>query len=379
MNILMLLSKEFTNDPRVYKEAKTLIDAGNKVTVLMWDRYKLKEHTEIETIDGIQIIRIYNTFFMKLLPSNLLRNPFWWRIAYQKSIQLYTHFLNSKKFCFDVVHCHDLDTLKIGVKLKKTLDIQLIYDAHEIFGYMIARNMPNIIVKYVFKMEKQLLRYVDYIITVNKNVQSYLESITNKPISIIMNCKDLINKKYVPSKNNVFTLCYIGVLHKNRMFPEIIDTIGHIQDVKFIIAGKKENLYETVREKCRQYNNIEFLGSIPYNEVIPRTQRSDAIICMINPDDKNNKYGLANKQFEAMVCGRPIITTKQTYAGDITQDLECGLTTYYNTSYLKTTIETLRDNKELCIKLGKNALKAAKEYNWGNQEKKLLDIYEALE
>ena len=40
MNILMTLANPFTHDPRVYNEAKSLVKAGHKVTVLAWDKKK---------------------------------------------------------------------------------------------------------------------------------------------------------------------------------------------------------------------------------------------------------------------------------------------------------------------------------------------------
>jgi glycosyltransferase involved in cell wall biosynthesis len=141
--------------------------------------------------------------------------------------------------------------------------------------------------------------------------ENYFRSITNKPITIIMNCKDLISEEYQPPKNDVFTICYIRILNKSRMFPEIVDVIGNMEGIRFVIAGKKENIYEEVKERCKKYNNVEFLGPIPFNEVIPKTLESDVVVCMINPNDLNNRITIANKQFEAMVCGRPIICAKK--------------------------------------------------------------------
>ena len=154
---------------------------------------------------------------------------------------------------------------------------------------------------------------------------------------------------------------------------------GNIKGVKFVIAGKKENLYEEVKERCKKYDNVEFLGTIPFNEVVPKTLEADAVICMINPSDLNNRIGLANKQFEAMVCGRPIITTRGTYSAKMTEKLKCGIVVDYNGDSLKKGIEKLRDNPKLCEELGRNALKAALEqYNWENEKRKLLKVYESL-
>ena len=86
-----------------------------------------------------------------------------------------------------------------------------------------------------------------------------------------------------------------------------------------------------------------------------------------------------NKQFEAMVCGRPIIVTKGTYAGKMTEELKCGLTVDYNRDSVRDAIVMLRDNPDLCRKLGENAFKAAKErYNWNVEKKKLLEVYRGI-
>jgi len=371
MKILMILSNPFMVDPRVYKEAKSLVDKGHEVSIIVWDRKN--DYKPEELVEGIKVIRVHNKGLMRILPNDLFRNRIWWKKAYKKGLELY------KSFKFDVVHCHDLDTLQSGVWLKKKLGIKLVYDAHEIFGYMIARNMPKIVVNYALSMEKKLIKNVDQIITVNEPVKEYFKSISDKPVEIIMNCKELVNKEYKPTKNKVFTICYIGVLHKSRMFPELVDIIGNIDNVKFVIAGKKENLYDEIRNRCKKYDNIEFLGSISFDKVIPLTSSSDLVVCMINPDDMNNKIGLANKQFEAMVCGRPIICSKETFSGDMTEKLKCGIVINYDNKSVEEAIIKLRDSPDICEKLGRNALdNAINRYNWKKQEEKLIKVYEKI-
>jgi len=374
MKILMLLSKEFTIDPRVYKEAKSLVEAGHQVTVIMWDR---KGDFEKESIVlGIKVIRIKNNGFMKMLPNDVFRNPIWWRIAYKKALQLYRD-----GFHFNVVHCHDLDTLKIGIRLKKKLSIKLVYDAHEIFGYMIENSVPKIVTKYSFRMEKKLLKHVDQIITVNEPLQDYFKSITEKPVSIVMNCNDLIIKEYVMTKNKNFTASYIGVLSSNRFFPQIIEKFGEIPDIRFVVAGRRENMdvYKQVESASLKYKNVTFLGTVPVDKVIPLTMECDCVLCPLDPSFKSHKVALANKQFDAMVCGKPIICTKGTYPGDLTEELNCGLVVDYTLDAIKEAVIRLRDDPTLCEVLGKNGLEAAKKkYNWDTQKRIFLQIFEDI-
>jgi len=372
MNILMILSNPFMVDPRVHKEAKALVDDGHKVTVIVWDRKHTYEDEDV--VDKIRLVRIHNKGLLKLMPNDLFRNPIWWRKANKKGQELYRN-----GFKFDVVHCHDLDTLQAGVWLKKKLGVKLVYDAHELWGHLIENDVPKFVVKRTFKMEKKLVKFVDQVITVSQPFYEYFTSISDKPVTLVMNCKDLKYSNYEKPDNENFNLIYIGGMKKQRFFPEVIDIMGNMENVTLTLAGKTENLYYQMKEYSKKYSNIEFLGTIPTNDILPLTKKSDATFIIIDPSSKHYQKTLFNKQFEAMVTGRPIIVTKDTFAAEMTEELKCGITVEYNLESVKKAIITLRDNPKLCEELGKNALKAAQgKYNWIIEKQKLLKIYKDL-
>jgi glycosyltransferase involved in cell wall biosynthesis len=267
------------------------------------------------------------------------------------------------------------------VWLKKKLGVKLVYDAHEIFGYMIEGNISKFVVNYVFRMEKKLIKHVNHVITVNEPLKEYFEKITKAPITIVMNCKDPISENYKPPKSKVFTVSFISSLHRSRLLPEIIDTLGEIHNIRFVLAGKKEHikLYHEVEKTSAKYENVEFLGTIPFDQVIPRTLEANAVINPWDPSMIKSKISTPNKLLEAMACGRPIICNKNTYAGKITEELNCGLVVDYDLEAIKEAVIKLRDSPELCERLGKNGLKkAVDEYNWDKQKIKLLKTYNRL-
>jgi glycosyltransferase involved in cell wall biosynthesis len=373
MNILMTLDNAFTDDPRVYNEAKSLVKKGHKVTVLAWD--KKKQNIPYETKEGINIVRSYNTKIMNLLPYNLMKLQFWWNKGYNDALKLY------EKEPYDLIHCHDLSSLPIGVKLKKKLDLPLIYDAHEIWGYMVAKKLHKIMSNYYLWKEKKLLKYVDEIITVNEILWEYFKKITDKSITIIMNCKPIKDKTYEPTKNKKMTVLYIGGLYEPRFLLELVDVIKDIPDVHAIIVGYRgePDYIETLKNKSADTKNVDFIRGIPLKDVLPMTKKADVIFHMVDPRDLNNRIGTGNKQFEAMVCGRPIISTKGTNDGDFVEKGKRGLTIEYTKEALKQAIITLRDNPKLREEMGRNALELAlKRYNWEKQEEKLIQLYENL-
>lgn len=139
----MLLSSAFTHDSRVYAEAKSLLKEHYNVTVIALNReraYPVKSF-----LDGIRVERVRP---LHTLHGSKLSRPFaliWnglnlllsqWQM-YRRALKLH------KRENFSMIHCHDLDTLLAGVALKRRTRLPLIYDAHEIYGYMVARHLPQ--------------------------------------------------------------------------------------------------------------------------------------------------------------------------------------------------------------------------------------------
>lgn len=144
----MTLANPFTHDHRVYNEATSLVKAGHKVTILAWD--KTGKYPKKETKDGIKIVRSYNSRVMNILPYDIFRLHWWWKKGYRDALTLF------EENHFDAVHCHDLSSLPIGVKLKKKFGVKLVYDAHEIWGYMIKKDLPWW--KYYIHLEKKCFK-----------------------------------------------------------------------------------------------------------------------------------------------------------------------------------------------------------------------------
>lgn len=376
MKILMILSKEFTISARAIKETKSLIEAGHQVKVLMWDRKG--DYEQINVYDGLEVIRTKNTALMKSLPNDLFRNPFWWKLAYKKSVQLYT-----SRFKFDVVHCKDLDTLRIGVHLKKKFGIKLVFDVYDLFYQMIEGNVPKIVSEYSFGLEKRLLKYIDHIITPTEPLYYYYIVFSDKPVSLVMNV-GYVYDKIPEKKNNVFTICYTGSIEKNRMFPEVIECLALVPNIKIVIIALSENV-----EMCKKIEkiinsdfvkaDIQLLYDLNYDKMMDYVSQFDCMISPLNPAYRIYRYALASKQFDAMSCGKPVICTKGTYAGDLTEKLNCGLVVDYNPDAIKKAVIKLRDNPKLCEEFGKNGYKAVKKiYNWEKQKIKLLKVYEEI-
>lgn len=363
MKILMTVANPFVHDLRVFYEASALISKGHEVTVIAWD--PLGKHEKSEISDGIKIQRIRNHFLARLMRRKPLQLPFFWRAAYQ-----WARHQN-----FDAIHCHDLDTLAIGLKLKSRRNLKLVYDAHEIYTWLIQRDLTKIFTPFYNRLEKNAARQVDHLIIADEMYASYFSRQGYPKMSTVLNTKPILTENYVPPENSVFTLLYIGTLTHARFLLELVEVVTKLQDIKLIIAGIGP-LATKLKQRCAPVPHISFLGPVPADNVLPMTKAADVVVCMIDPADHNNRIASANKQFEAMVCGRPIIATQGTRSGEITTEENCGLVVEFSRSALKTAILTLKNDPDLRERLGKNALDAAiNRYNWERDSQKLLNIY----
>ena len=368
----MLLTKAYIRDPRVAKEATSLVSAGNEVTVLEWSRHE-NNPLPVEIIDGVKIVRLKNTKLMNIMRSALFQNPLWWSIATKKALEL--HAENP----FDIIHAHDLDTLSIGVRFKKSTGVKLIYDAHEIFSYMISDDYRFILPRIAQSLEDRWIKNIDGLIVAGENYIPFYSDRTDAPVSQVLNCPKKPNNDYSIKHSKPFTVSYIGVLHKVRLFPDAVHALGNLEGIRFEIAAKKEGCYNAVESASSKYDNVDFLGPIPYHEVMARTSKADAILCMFNPESLLHKVCSPNKLYDSMAAGIPGIFSNKTHCGSFATDNEIGISVDFSSDILRETVISLKENSLLREKLGRNGHKLAIEhYNWEKQAENLINLYHSI-
>jgi glycosyltransferase involved in cell wall biosynthesis len=363
----MVVSNDVVHDSRVLKEGRSLKSAGHEVTFLGWDRSG--DLPSNETWENIPVLRVRTEGGMRAMPNDVLRNPLWWR----RAVRL------AQSLTFDVVHCHDLDTLPIGVRLKRRTGKRLVYDCHEVFGYMIEEDVPSFVTNYAFHMERRLAPLADAVIAVNPAVAQYIDGVTGRPSVVIQNCEDTIFDSYSPPPGPPFTVTYVGTLHRSRFILESIEATAAMPDIRLVLGGSKA-LTETVRAKCSQHPNTQFVGLVPRNRVLSMTAEGHAVLSLFDPGLRINRVGMPNKIFEAMAVGRPSIVTKGLMMAELVEREDCGLAVPYSIDGYRKAVMALRDDPSLAERLGRNGLAAAhRTYNWRAEQRKLLALYEAME
>jgi glycosyltransferase involved in cell wall biosynthesis len=380
LHIVMLLTNAFRPDPRVIKEANSLAGAGYTVTIIGWDR--LRELPTEDTLpSGVRIIRIHSVpTVYGAGPRQILYTPRFWSAAIQKVLPLKP----------DLVHCHDLDTLYAGVRIKKHLKCKLVFDAHEDYPTLMSLYLPGFFVPLLNTLERWLLRQVDATVAASSVFVDKLTLAGYSPVVHIPNVQDLapfenINQdQLVRARQELglepgsYVISYIGGFTRNRLLLPLIEAMHSLPTTTLLLWGDGHQR-QAVEKATYGLANVRYLGCLPANQVPLYTCLSDVVYYCLKPDYPGAKYNAPNTLSNAMAAGRPIIANNIGDLGCIIRKSGCGLLLDEVTPQtIREAIMKLSD-QVLRHKLGEAGHASAKaEFNWKVVEQRLLELYQSL-
>lgn len=295
----------------------------------------------------------------------------------------------------DVYHFHDFELVLRIMKIKKKLpNAKLIYDVHEYYPEMVtmSKNIPGILKPfgafYVKNKEDRVVKKMDYIITTDDYNKERFSKI-NKNVEVVYNfSKFKIKSELDKELNKEYDVIYQGGISVERGAVNLVKAINiaseKIKDIRMVFVGSfddeetKNSIFQYIKENGLE-DNIKYLGRVPHTEVEDYIRKSKIGMVAFLPYPRYAK-NIPIKQFEYMSCGIPVIGSEMPSVKRFISAYNSGLTVDSSSpEEIAKAIVTLLENPDLCNKLGQNGIKAVKEeYNWGNMEERLQNIYKSL-
>ncbi|MCD4683517.1 MAG: glycosyltransferase [Bacteroidales bacterium] len=373
--VAVIVLNNFTSDSRVLKEAVSLRKFHYDAQVIALHEETLE--TNFITNEGVPVERIK------------LRTKKWAKITFIQFIKyLEFIYLAIKKYRkYDIFHCNDIDALPIGVIIKLLFNrkVKIVYDAHELETELsfVHKKSRKFIIK---KIEAFFIRYADTVITVSPSIANFYQKQYNILPELIFNCpgyqtvvnNNVIRKNLnIPNNKNVFL--YIGGFINGRLIKQIIESFKSLKDsnnaVVFIGSGI---LLTEIKQAAEQFENIYYHPAISPDKLIDFISSADWSLVLIENVSLSYYYSMPNKLFESIMAEIPVITTPLLELKRIVQGNNIGIITEgYSTDDIINSIkstETFEQNETLKQKF----LELKKEYNWEQQEKKLISLYNNL-
>ena len=375
--VLMLLMNAYCPDPRVRQEALALLRLGCHVRILAWDRDLI--NPIVENSEGINIERVYLRSMHGRGSTQLLFYVF----VYLKMLW------RGWRTTFDVVHCHDLDTLPIGFILGRLMRKPVVYDAHESFADMLGTSVHAYIKGLLLVMEDALMKRIALLITVGERLRRHFEGRGACRSVVIGNWKssaefahsreqNLERRRALGIPDSALVVVCITQLLPDRKLEELLDAILCCPEVYLLVAGKGV-LEGMIRERALSCPRVIYLGFVPTTAVAAYTCAGDVVYYGFSPENGNSYFSAPNKLFEALAAGRPLITGDFGEIADIVRQAACGIVLpEYSAIEISKAINTLQD-LELRKKMADNArLFGLLKINWETGEEILHREYRAL-
>jgi sugar transferase (PEP-CTERM/EpsH1 system associated) len=375
--ILMLLTNAYEPDPRVRQEALALMGMGCHVQLLAWDR-DLKAKP-CECMEGVEVKRV----FLASKHGRGSTQVFFYAWLYLKM------FWKGWRAAFDVIHCHDLDTLPLGFLLGKLKRKPVVYDAHESFTDMLQDSVHPAVRRGLVRIENFLIRRIDLLITVGEKLRRHFVERGARHAVVVGNWKRLNEysrteqqsrevRRRLDIPDGALVIAYITNLLKDRKIEELLAAAADNPDT-YVILGGKGVLEEIVVRAAARNPRVLFVGFVSGKDIADYTCAADAVYYGFDPKNPNARFSAPNKLYEALAAGRPLITGDFGEIAEVVRAGGCGIVLpEYNEAELRKAFALLRDPNAR-NQMAQNARQCGRTaMNWEKGEEILRREYSAM-
>lgn len=374
MNIGVVVDNEFYNDLRVVNQCE-IIAKNYTVHVLCFDFGASNNNNNIYKTSKIKINRKYKDILFTLINTIDLYSYFWAR-EIKKFI---------RKNDIKILHVHDLYMSKPAYIATKNTKVKIILDLHEnypiaIEGYKWMNKFPIKLITKPYKWkrkEKKLLSYPNKIIVLSKWYKNKLLSkyqfLTDTKFEIypnIPNIKELlsynIQTNILKKNKDDFILFYFGGISKRRGIKIVFEALKILirthPNIKLLLIGpidknEKKTFLEIINSKELK-NNIIYYDWKDISLLPSYIAASD--VCL-SPIEKNDQHesGIANKIFQYMLLGKPLLVSDCKPQKDLVCGEETGFSFKWNSveDFIRK-LKILYNNDDLRNEMGYKGKKA---------------------
>lgn len=350
------------NDVRIYyKESLSHARAGYEVSILAYD-------APVDCVEGVNIISAG-----KMPQNRILRIAISWLKFYFLAV----------KYDFQIFHIHDPELLPLGFLLKKK-GRKVIFDIHEniIDQIMLKSYIPYPIRKFVTWIyslfERVLLPSYDFLIAAVPQISQMYKRKNYRVIDVqnLPRVEEFTSITHNWSEKEKI-LCYVGHLNSSRGAELMFKLMDKLPGWTLYLAGPVSE--KNLLHKFKVHNSIRYLGILNRTEIASLFSKSIAGLLLFERH-KKFEYSMPIKMFEYMAAALPVIATYFPYWEKFIVETQAGfLVDIDNVEEIAGIIEYLWQNKAEAEKIGLNGRKSViSKFNWSEEEKKLLNIYDII-
>lgn len=373
VRICMAASSHPPNDDRIFfKEARSLAHAGADVTVLYAQGKKAPDAT-----DGVK--------FLSYNGGGGLRERACSIGALERSLAAGR---------YDVIHCHEPDSLLAALRVKRSSGVKVIFDSHEMWSATLAGRFPQplwpAVMAFYQLLERRWIAQCDAAVGASWAISDYLaETLGVNRVSTILNVPvvDVFGEGRDKAWGDLTILCHDGHLTFNRGLKTMAEAVRMVSAKHRVVLKIVGDVFNDERvwldrfvESYHLHDVIVRTGWLPYAEV-GKALASCHIGLIALQKTPNNIVTSSNKVFNYMLYGIPFIgpdfrLSKQ----KLVAEEQCGVLadSHSSEAYAAAIMQMIVDRAETA-KMSQRALMASKlKYRWEHMEPVLMRLYQQV-
>ncbi len=322
-NVCMLVTNRGVDDPRVCMEAEALACRDYKVTVIGWDRDADKD-TDV-CRNGVRFLRLK----LRSTHGRGITQPIYLAGFWLRALPVI------RRLRPDVIHCHDLDTLPVGLFSAGRLRARLIFDAHENYPDMMVGHLPPTAVRVLRWLEHRLVPRCDLVITVGNRLAEHYRHMGARKVVVVGNWKDPADFKFPPDTisrtrrelglpSGIIAICFVANLGPERRLEPLLAAVADDKRFACVIGGDGSQA-DVARQYAETNDNITYLGRVEPELVPLITAACDVVYYGFDETNPNAQWSAPNKLYEAIAAGKPVLTGNFGEIGQTVREGGCGV------------------------------------------------------
>lgn len=286
----------------------------------------------------------------------------------------------------DLWHLHDPDLLLYGIFLT-LIGKKVIWDSHEDYFLQFERGsnyrnyIPAKLRSVIFRIIRYLLNQLDRrangIVVANETIG---KAYSNNNCKVVGN--EALIDQYGQSKPNFENrnILFIGPISSERCFPEVVEAIRQLENLKLIVCGSIQPEDESNLRTAQAIlgERVTHSGWLNFNQLIEMYANSTiGLVVYKETAAYMDPLAHSTKLLEFFAAGLPVVGTP--IPSNVKYILDSGaglLSKGFNASDLKECILELSTSKKLWGEASQNGKIWSKAHdNWKTSERNLLEVY----
>lgn len=292
----------------------------------------------------------------------------------------------------DIYHSHDLNTLPIGYISRRRTCGKLVYDSHELFTELhYIRRVDKSIFRF---LERHLIHRADAVIIPNEFAAEELAKRYGIGLPVVVrNCPPLATqsdkgrnsslRKSLGLDDTVPIIVHVGIFSKSRGSEKLVSATPILNQGVVVFLGwgagaEEGELQDLVKQRGLE-DRVLFVPPVAPDEVVGYISSAQVGVVLFLNVSLNHYYVTPNKLWECMNAGLPVIGSDFPALKSIIEGYHFGKTCNpEDPEDIAAAINWVLSDKKRYDGMRRNALKAAKIFNWENESKKLMEVYRRL-